>query len=202
MRVRYAIPVRNGSGETIDAWSIMQISNATNYLDATQDEAYTVVKPTANSGKIFVFNGPIPIQNGSIGRATNVFPAVAKFAGPAPAPGDAVGAVAGTWTVSSGGGGYLVAGGVDATSMRLRLAAPNGSTIRSYVVTATITPGSPTSPGSGTVQLYNDDGSTDGSGTTVQNTFPETFAVNTSGKCDMRTSPPDVISNSCNTVGG
>lgn len=95
----------NDSGETIPAFAIIQISEATK-LGNKRLQA-SAQKPDGSDGATHIVNGPVPVEDGKTGHGTIDHFVWVKYTGGPPAAGDEWGPDD-DWGIESGGGGFLV----------------------------------------------------------------------------------------------
>lgn len=126
---RYDKTVRNSGSEEILPFSVMQISGV-NLV--SQDEIYNVSRPSGTTKAKFLINGPQTIAGNGYGSATDTSPVVAAWADfVPPVAGQEWGPVAGSWSLSSNGKGFLILGGAEGDffgTVRVAAIPPNATT--------------------------------------------------------------------------
>ena len=103
---RFPHVVQNASGTDAPPYAVLQITGA---AAVSADEVYTVTQPNGATKAKYLLNGPQAIAAGGYGAATDVYPATA--AGTGATSGAEWGPVAGSWTLSPNGKGFLILGG-------------------------------------------------------------------------------------------
>lgn len=100
------IPVVNSSGEEIPAFAVMEV------IDTDSEENVTVSKPSEDSDKLILINGPSIIQIDGTGMGTIDMPFWAYYDtnDGTPASGERWGARSGSWKISKNKNGFLVIG--------------------------------------------------------------------------------------------
>ena len=168
--------VKNVSGEEVPAFALMRVTAVTD-ADFTGEIVYSVDKPNSSSLDRLIVNGPMPIPatTNARGRATWIFPTFCAFKSSdgTPAAGDNWGPVSGSWDLRLAGSGIVIMGGAASGVAMAKWAASGVITHWGVVSTGGISAltgisGSTLTPGSGTVQEYNSDG-------TIQTGVTETW---------------------------
>lgn len=103
----YLYDIINKSGETMPAFSIMQLATTGNVV--VNKRLFTGVVQPSDGVADYLVSGPYDIDDDGYGSAgVPIYPLWAKYSGTAPAQGDVVGPSDGDWTVSTDGSGFVV----------------------------------------------------------------------------------------------
>ncbi len=106
-KARFPLAVLNATAEVIPPYAVMQLGAGTN---VGTDTIYNVVKPNGSTTAKYVVNSPASIAVAGYGAATDFYPADALITG-SPAFNQEVGPVAGSWSLSVNGKGFISLGG-------------------------------------------------------------------------------------------
>ena len=129
MAVKYDIPFKNLSQESVPAFALLEVSRSSGVVEDGKRKVIGVEKPRGGQGigsKVYLINGPSRVAAGLQGMATRSWPARILYTGD-PVVGRTFRSTAGNWYLQPGDGPFRIVGGEDGTSVRVEIS-PKGGT--------------------------------------------------------------------------